>query len=76
MFDTKNDQNVTFMFRREIHLIDNLKINMFLKNDIIDFKNFIIDITKKRAIIDNIDIIVVLKIRFFKLTIQRSIYFK
>ena len=32
--------------------------------------------TKRRAIIDNIDIIVVLKINFLKLTIQRLIHFK
>ena len=64
------------MFKREIHLVDNLKINMFLNNDIIEFENFVIDIIKKHAMINNIDIIISLKIRFFKLTIQRSIHFK
>ena len=76
MFDTKNDQKITSLFKREIHLVDNLKANMFLNNDIIEFENFVIDMIKKHAIIDNIDIIISLKIRFFKLTIQRSVHFK
>ena len=76
MFDTKNDQKITSLFKREIHFVDNLKINMFLNNDIIEFENFAIDMIKKHAIIDNIDIIISLKIRFFKLTIQRFVHFK
>ena len=69
MFDTKNNQKITSLFKREIHFVDNLKINMFLNNDIIEFENFVIDIIKKHAMINNIDIIISLKIRFFKLTI-------
>ena len=76
MFDTKNDQKITSLFKREIHFVDNLKINMFLNNDIIEFENFVIDIIKKHAMINNIDIIISLKIRFFKLTIQRFVHFK
>ena len=76
MSDTKNDQKITSLFRREIHFVDNLKVNMFLNNDIIEFENFAIDMTKKHAVIDSIDIIISLKIRFFKLTIQRSVHFK
>ena len=76
MFDTKNDQKITSLFRREIHFIDNLKINMLLDNDIIELENFAIDMTKKHAMINNIDIIISLKIRFLKLTIQRSIHLK
>ena len=49
---------------------------MFLSNDIIEFENFVIDMIKRHAIIDNIDIIISLKIRFFKLTIQRFIHLK
>ena len=76
MFDTKNDQKITSLFKREIHFVDNLKINMFLNNDIIEFENFVIDMIKKHAMINNIDIIISLKIRFFKLTIQRFVHFK
>ena len=76
MFDTKNDQKITSLFKREIHFVDNLKINMFLNNDIIELENFVIDMIKKHAMINNIDIIISLKIRFFKLTIQRFVHFK
>ena len=73
---TKDDQKITSLFRREIHLVDNLKANMLLNNDIIGFENFAIDMTKRHAMIDSIGIIISLKVRFFKLTIQRSIHFK
>ena len=76
MFDTKNDQKITSLFKREIHLVDNLKVNMLLNNDIIEFKDFVIDMIKRHAIIDNIDIIISLKVRFLKLTIQRFIHLK
>ena len=76
MSDTKNDQKVTSLFRREVHFVKNLKVNMLLNNDIIEFENFVIDMIKRHAIIDNIDIIISLKIRFFKLTIQRFVHFK
>ena len=57
MLNTKNNQKITSLFKREIHFVNNLKINMFLNNDIIEFENFVIDMIKKHAIIDNIDII-------------------
>ena len=76
MFDTKNDQKITSLFKREVHLVDNLKINMFLSNDIIEFEDFAIDMIKRHAMIDSIDIIISLKIRFFKLTIQRFVHLK
>ena len=76
MFDTKNDQKITSLFKRKIHLVDNLKVNILLSNDIIKFENFVIDMIKRHEIIDSIDIIILLKIRFLKLTIQRFIHFK
>ena len=39
-------------------------------------KKFIIDITKKRVIINNIEIFIVLNIRLFKIAIQRLIYLR
>ena len=36
--DQKNDKIVKIMIRREIHLMNNLKINMLIDNDVIDFE--------------------------------------
>ena len=37
-FDQKNDKIVKIMIRREIHLMNNLKINMLIDNDVTDFE--------------------------------------
>ena len=63
-----------FLIQREVHLIDNLKINIFFDNNITSVKKFIIDMIKKRVIINNIEIFIVLNVRSFKVAIQRLIY--
>ena len=72
----KNDKNVALIIRREIHLIENLKINILLDNNIIKTKKFFIDIIKRQISIFNIDVIISLKIKFLKQIIQRSIHIK
>lgn len=51
-----------FVIRREIHLIENLKINMFLDKNILKSENIAINIVKKSIFINNIKIIIALKI--------------
>ena len=72
----KNDKLVVAFFRREIHLMNNLKINMLINNDIIDFEDFDINMIKKQTIIESIDVIISLKIRSFKSAVQKSIHLK
>ena len=36
--DEKNDKFVKIMIRREIHLMNDFKINMLINNDVIDFE--------------------------------------
>ena len=55
---------------REIHLINNLKINILLKNDVIELKKIDINIINKMIYIDNCKIIVNLKIRIFKISMH------
>ena len=55
-----------FVIRRKIHLIENLKINMFLNNNILKSKNIVINIVKKLIFINNIKAIIVLKTRLTK----------
>ena len=72
----KNDQKIMFLIQREIHLRDNLKINIFFNNDITNIEKFIINMTKKRVIINNIETFIVLNIRSFKIAIQRLIHLR
>ena len=76
MSDVKNDKKTIFVFRREIHLIDNLKINMLIDNDIIDFEDFDINMIKRQATIDSTNVIISLKIRSTKFAINKSIHLK
>ena len=64
MFDTKNDKKIISLFKYKMHFVNNLKTNMFLNNNIINFENFTIDMIKRQIIIVNINIIVVLKYVF------------
>ena len=74
--NVKNDKKIVFFIQREIHLIDNLKINIFFDNDITSVEKFIIDIIKKHIIINNIEIFIALNIRSFKVAIQYLIYLR
>ena len=76
LFDTKNDKKITSIIRREIHLIDDLKINMFLENDIMKSKRIVINITKKFVVVNNIDVTIFLKTRFVKNVIQKSMHLR
>ena len=71
------DKKIKTCFRREIHIVDDLKTNMLIENDIIDSKNFIINLNNKTVRINNCDVIVSIEIRSLKIsTIQLSIHLK
>ena len=76
LFDTKNDKKITSIIRREIHLIDDLKINMFFENDIMKSERIVINITKKIVVVNNIDVTIFLKTRFVKNVIQKSMHLR
>lgn len=52
----RNNNHIRFKIIKEIHLINNLKIKMFLEIDIIEFKKFDIIISKNQAYIESCDI--------------------
>jgi hypothetical protein len=62
------------MITREIHLIDNLKINMFIENDFMKSKKIDINMTKKIVYIDNCDVIVILNVKIFRIIVHTSIH--
>ena len=51
IFTEKNDKknDVRVMFRREAHIMNNLKINIFMKNEIMNLKKIFIDFEKNIA---------------------------
>ena len=76
LFDTKNDKKITSIIRRKIHLIDDLKINMFFENDIMKSKKIVINIIKRFVVVNNIDVTIFLKTRFVKNVVQKLIHLR
>ena len=61
--DQKNDKIVKIIIRREIHLINNLKINMLIDNDVIDSEKWNIDNEHSKTTIDSCDVTISIDIR-------------
>ena len=51
------------LIRKKIYLIDYLKINIFIENDIINLKKIVIDLTNKKTFICNYKIKISIKVR-------------
>lgn len=75
IFDRKDKQDVIVHIRCEIYLVDNLKTNILIDNDIIELESIIINIKKREIYIDNCDVTTYVKIQFFKFII-RSIHLR
>ena len=70
----KNEIVVKAMITREIHLIDNLKINMLIENDFMKSKKIDINVTKEIAHIDSCDVIVALNVKISRIIVHTSIH--
>ena len=70
----KNDVSTKTKIIREIHLINHLKINMLLNNDIIKSKRMIFDSSNNVVHIDNCDVSIFLNIKTFRIVIHTSIH--
>ena len=55
IFDEIDETSTKVCFTRYVHIINNLKINIFLSNDILDSKNIVIHVDKQKLIVDNCD---------------------
>jgi len=71
----KDEQDVIAHIRREVHLVDNLKTNMLIDNDVIEPKSIVIDAKKREVYIDNCDVTTHVEIKSFKFVI-RSIHLR
>lgn len=64
------------MFCREIHLINDLKTNIFIEINIISFKDIVVNLITCTTRIESCNIIVSIKIRISNKFIFKSIYFR
>ena len=76
MKGTKNGKPVTSVLRREVHLINNLKANMLINNDVIDAEGIVVDPVKKKTFITSTDAAVPVEVRSPKASIQRPVHIR
>ena len=74
----KNEKEKTIRacFHKEIHIIDDLKINMLIDNDIMKSKNINVSLNKRIAYIENCKMIVSIKIKSFEILIIKSVHLR
>ena len=68
-----NDEKINALIRREIYLIDNLKANMLIENDIIDLEKIVIDMHKRETLITSCEITIFLEIKTQSDVVNRSV---
>ena len=73
---TKEGLSATSVLRREVHLVDNLKANMLLGNDIIGPERIILDVAKKIAHIGSTGASIPLDVRSPKSSVQRLVHLR
>ena len=59
----QNDKSTTALITKEIHLVDNLKTNIFIENDILESEKFDVFISTSSAHIESCDIIISIFVR-------------
>ena len=72
--DKSNDARA--MFRREIHIMNNLKINILMGNEIMGPEEIFVDFGNGTARINNCRIIVFIEVRIFSKAISKSIHLR
>ena len=72
----ENEKTARACFRRKIHIVDDLKANMFINNDVMKSKNINVSSNKRIAYIENCKIIVLMKIKSSEISIIKSIHLR
>ena len=62
--------------RRELHIVDNLRVKILIKNNIIKFKEIVINIVNKKVRINSYSITINITARSRDEFIRRKIYIK
>ena len=73
---SKDGKDVISLIQREVHLVDNLKANMLIGNDITGPEQFIIDMKAKQATIGSIGASIPIEVRSAKTSLQRLVHLK
>ena len=71
---SKNDISALVFVIREIHLMNDLKIKMFINNDFLNSEKFIIDVERKSTTIDSCEINIMLKIQLKDFYLRKTIH--
>ena len=73
--DVKEDDiKILYRIIKEIHLIDDLKTHIFIKNDIVEPKQIVLDVNKSKVFINNCDVIINISYRQRDNYIRRAIH--
>ena len=54
----KDDIKILYRILKKVYLINNLKVYILIKNDIVELKEIVLNINKSKAFIDSYDIII------------------
>ena len=68
-----SEKKVRADFRREVHIVNNLKINILIETDVIDAKNITINVVKKTIRINNCNVTILIEIRFSSSTVDHKL---
>ena len=66
---------LTYLYRK-LYIVDNLRIKIFIKNNIIKFKEIVINVINKKVRINNYSITINIIVRSRDEFIRRKIYIK
>ena len=74
--DNVIEKSIRTCFIKQMHIVDDFKINIFIKNDVGEFKNISIFLNNKTAHINNCKMIVSLKVKIIEIIIDKSIHLR
>ena len=70
------NERIRACFIKKMHIIDDLKINIFIDNDINESENIIVFIESRIAHINSCDVIVFLKVKITEIVVTKSMYLR
>ena len=78
IYDQNNiiDEKVRACYIKKIYIVDDLKVNILINNDIDDLKNIIISIESCIAHISNCNVIVFLKVKIIEFAIVKLVHLR
>ena len=70
----ESDKTIRACFRKKVHIVNDLKTNMLIDNNIMKSKNINVSSNKKTAYINNCHITVSMKIKLFEATVFKFVH--